>query len=144
MNWGIFVVKTQPNKFFIFEREFSRQDGPTGKTRLLAIYSSYSVIQMRYPLHELIEMPGFFSELPFQDQGAEIERLRGALQLWADVIAAWDSGQSNPRALALLEKARDATRPALSPAALPPCPDCELPRLCNKHFAETVRPKENK
>lgn len=96
MNWGIFVVKTQPNKFFIFEREFSRQDGPTGKTRLLAIYSSYSVIQMRYPLHELIEMPGFFSELPFQDQGAS--------QL---------------------------------------CPDCELPRLCNKHFAESVRPVDS-
>lgn len=95
MNWGIFVVKTQPDKFFVFEREFSRQDGPTGKTRLLAIYSSYSVIQMRYPLHELIEMPGFFSELPFQDQ-----------------------------------------------SALQPCLDCELPRLCNKHFAESVLPVE--
>lgn len=67
MNWGIFVVKTQPDKFLVFERVekgIHPFTGPTGKTRYLFTTSSYSVIQMRYPLHELLEMPRFFSASP--------------------------------------------------------------------------------
>jgi len=68
MTYGIFVVKTQPDKFLVFERAARKHDEfnqPTGQTRYLFTTSSYSMIQLRYPLHELIEMPGFFMQVPF-------------------------------------------------------------------------------
>jgi hypothetical protein len=94
MNWGIFVVQTQPDKFFVFERQgvYQKISGdsscfksreryeacdcyrtvqtadPNGKTRFLFQTSSLSMIKMRYPLFELLEMPGFFAEMPFMSE----------------------------------------------------------------------------
>lgn len=77
MNWGIFVVQTQPDKFLVFERVEKGAHpftGPTGQTRYLFTTSSYSMIQLRYPLHELLEMPGWFCQIPFMADETEEQK----------------------------------------------------------------------